>query len=479
MAPAEEVSMNAGNEHQSNSEDRKTERRAVSNKTASKDMNKKEAWSALEKLNVLNLLSKVQRELEALLGIQVNKTVAEFVVDIAERHGKTLLKSNKAGSGDVVNIEAVKALQNDLMSNAAMPNASFSFASSLLSTVLQLSPRLERFRQRLALKQQNQQRQQQHAPLLSNAHVSRPDLEKQFPGLAMTNLTETVALEETFHERNQQEVEQAKLSTTSSLPNGGGFIVETSKRRGISNLPSWMNTEGQTTLHQPVEQGTKEFQPTRSMEPQRLQIYRGEVSKVVEYGAFIVLDSTQLDSTQKWEGLLHKSEIPFQQQPLQPKQTVYVQVISNTNDRRLRFTMKNINPRELVDQDHPTEANGRLSAPVVHPTLNLAALGGGQARNTYATTTSMSKGESLFQKNQKRSADFNNVDNSTTVSGRRGQKLTEHELFEAKQLMHSGVLPIDQNPLYDSGSGLGILAMQEETEEDLDVEVSELSLIHI
>jgi len=33
--------------------------------------------------------------------------------------------------------------------------------------------------------------------------------------------------------------------------------------------------------------------------------------------------------------LLDKSEIPFQQQPLQPNQTVHVQVISNTSDRRL------------------------------------------------------------------------------------------------------------------------------------------------
>jgi hypothetical protein len=45
---------------------------------------------------------------ENLLGIQVNKTAAEFVVDIAKRHGKLLLKSNKKGSDDVVNIEAVK-----------------------------------------------------------------------------------------------------------------------------------------------------------------------------------------------------------------------------------------------------------------------------------------------------------------------------------------------------------------------------------
>jgi len=469
---AEEVSKDRGNAQQSN-QDGKTvdkERTECASETTNKDVNKKEAWSALEKLNVLNLLSKVQRELENLLGIQVNKTAAEFVVNIAERHGKILLKSNKKGSDDVVNIEAVKALQNDLMLNAAMPNTSLSFASSLLSTVLQLSPKLERFRQRLALKQQKQQ-QQQNAPVLSNAHVSRPELEKEFPGLAMPNLTETVTLEETFHERNPQQVEEAKLLTTSSLPNGGGSILETSKRRGISNLPSWMNTEGQKPPQQQIEQEFKGVPLTRSLEPQRLQIYKGRVSKVVEYGAFIVLESSQLDSSQRWEGLLHKSEIPFQQQPLQPNQTVHVQVISNTSDRRLRFTMKNISPRE--NEYHPSEATSRLSAPVVNPTLNLSALVGGQSRNTYAATTSNKKDEDILQKSQKRSAEFNNNDDTTAFSARRGQKLTEHELFEAKQLMHSGVLPIDQNPLYDSGSGMGILAMQEETEEDLDVEVSE------
>jgi hypothetical protein len=129
--------------------------------------------------------------------------------------------------------------------------------------------------------------------------------------------------------------------------------------------------------------------------------------------------------------------------------------------------MKNISPRE--NEDRPSEATSGLYAPVVNPSLKLSALVGGQSRNAYAATTPNKKDEGILQKSQKRSADFNNNDDDTTAfSARRGQKLTEHELFETEQLMHSGVLPIDQNPLYDSGSGMGILAMQEETEEDLD-----------
>jgi hypothetical protein len=37
--------------------------------------------------------------------------------------------------------------------------------------------------------------------------------------------------------KNQQQVKEAKILTFSSLPNGGGSTMETSKWRGISNLP--------------------------------------------------------------------------------------------------------------------------------------------------------------------------------------------------------------------------------------------------
>jgi ATP-dependent RNA helicase DHX8/PRP22 len=55
---------------------------------------------------------------------------------------------------------------------------------------------------------------------------------------------------------------------------------------------------------------------------------------------------------------------------------------------------------------------------------------------------------------------------------RRKKQLTEQELFEAQQLIRSGVLPVEQYPTYDAEGGLGMLAV-EQTEEEMDVELAE------
>jgi ATP-dependent RNA helicase DHX8/PRP22 len=62
------------------------------------------------------------------------------------------------------------------------------------------------------------------------------------------------------------------------------------------------------------------------------------------------------------------------------------------------------------------------------------------------------------------------VDAATTVK-RRKQPLTEQELFEAQQLIRSGVLPVEEYPTFDESAG-GMLAV-EETEEETEVELAE------
>ena len=56
---------------------------------------------------------------------------------------------------------------------------------------------------------------------------------------------------------------------------------------------------------------------------------------------------------------------------------------------------------------------------------------------------------------------------------RRRKQLTEHELFEAQQLIRSGVLPVEQYPTYDAEGGMGMLAV-EETEEETEVELADV-----
>lgn len=46
-------------------------------------------------------------------------------------------------------------------------------------------------------------------------------------------------------------------------------------------------------------------------------------------------------------------------------------------------------------------------------------------------------------------------------------------MWEARQLIASGVLPVSEYPTFDADSGMGILGNFEETEEELEIELNE------
>ena len=46
-------------------------------------------------------------------------------------------------------------------------------------------------------------------------------------------------------------------------------------------------------------------------------------------------------------------------------------------------------------------------------------------------------------------------------------------MWEARQLIASGVLPVSEYPTFDPDSGMGILGNFEETQEELEIELNE------
>lgn len=58
-------------------------------------------------------------------------------------------------------------------------------------------------------------------------------------------------------------------------------------------------------------------------------------------------------------------------------------------------------------------------------------------------------------------------------SQRAGKHLSEQEMWEARQLIASGVLPVSEYPTFDPDSGMGVLGNFEETEEELEIELNE------
>mmetsp|Transcript_11503 Transcript_11503/g.25251 ORF Transcript_11503/g.25251 Transcript_11503/m.25251 type:complete len:999 (-) Transcript_11503:105-3101(-) len=116
------------------------------------------------------------------------------------------------------------------------------------------------------------------------------------------------------------------------------------------------------------------------------------------------------------------------------------------------------------------------SAAVVHPGLDVAALKRRQeeeeAENmTHRQMQGFQGGASA--RGPMMGGGHGNNNNSGGGGGvRRKQQLTEQELFEAQQLIRSGVLPVEQYPTFDNEGGMGMLA-QETTEEETEVELAD------
>ena len=64
-----------------------------------------------------------------------------------------------------------------------------------------------------------------------------------------------------------------------------------------------------------------------------------------------------------------------------------------------------------------------------------------------------------------------NPDDDDPQPRRRGKKLTEHELWESRQLIASGVLDVREYGTYDEDSGLGVLSQAANTGEDEEFEI--------
>jgi ATP-dependent RNA helicase DHX8/PRP22 len=115
------------------------------------------------------------------------------------------------------------------------------------------------------------------------------------------------------------------------------------------------------------------------------------------------------------------------------------------------------------------------STAVVHPGLDLEALKTKKAQEEADARARSCTGTKYGADNDYYgpSASTRGVDRQAGEGTiRRRKELTEHELFEAQQLIRSGVLPVEQYPTYDAEGGLGMLAV-EETEEEIDVELAD------
>jgi len=415
----------------------------------------KKPLTAVEKLQALNLVSRVTAILSETLGLK-DKTVSEFVISLAETELRAAIKQGTIATANAMpSLEVAQSLRTKLMDLGVTTDMPLSSIQHILQLVTESSPKIARLIDTLKMKQQALKAQGTSGST-SSLRMAESELAKSFPGLAAPNLEHSVALEDGFYEHSKNELEQQKIG-------------ESSQRRGISNVPAWMTnkeTQGTTT--------TNNKRP-RDSEPMLHEIYRGKISKILEFGIIVDLpefekDGVVYNAAISKQRITHASDAGFKR-----GNDVWVKVISMRNGKILlsikdadQESGKDLMPyRSVARADIGNESSSKPTTAIIHPGLDVAALKKREDDEQVRTSQLQSGNHYGPQRGDPASRN----DAGPTV--RRTKQLTEQELFEAQQLIRSGVLPVEQYPTFDSEGGLGMLAV-EQTEEETDVELAEV-----
>ena len=489
--------------------------------------------SAVERLQALNLVSRVASEWNNHLGIS-DRTLAEFVINLAEKRIKSFLKEQFVKEGGSLYklsltsdddgqvrvslvssaIESddatVQAFKNDLTSNGAGDSIPLTFAARIIHTVCEMSPRMERLIKKMEDKKSKKRKQTQQGSSQNNKVMSavapshrKKEMETQFPGLSGKNLSGTVPLEEGFYEHDKSQdvdlnnVHQRSRNKKRQWDDNGvkaeQQLPSDTGKRSKSNLPAWMTREQQAG-------------DSKKNGLELYQIYRGTVERVLDFGVVVEFETT----AEKLLGMVHLAHVSKTrvEKPrdagIRQGQRVHVKLISigqrgaagGAGEGGLMLSIKDVDQNTGKDlmphrssaaagtsalssntsSDVTSTIAASASAAVVHPGLDLANLKRRQeeeeAENiTYRQMQGLQSADSKYMNPSMRAAAAS-AQGDQGGGVRRQKQLTEQELFEAQQLIRSGVLPVEQYPTFDNEGGLGMLA-QEATEEETEVELAD------
>ncbi|XP_042486081.1 probable pre-mRNA-splicing factor ATP-dependent RNA helicase DEAH5 [Macadamia integrifolia] len=184
-----------------------------------------------------------------------------------------------------------------------------------------------------------------------------------------------------------------------------------------------------------------------SDEPELYKVYAGRVSRVMETGCFV-----QLNDFRGKEGLVHVSQISSRRvanakDVVKRDQEVHVKVISMSG-QKLSLSMRDVDQTTGKDL---LPLNKSLDDDVLRANPSDSSQGP-------RTRTGLSG--------------IKIVEEDDMIPSRRPLKrMSSPEIWEAKQLMASGVLDVREHPMYDEGDGL--LYQEEGAEEELEIELNE------
>jgi ATP-dependent RNA helicase DHX8/PRP22 len=393
--------------------------------------------SAVERMEDMALTSRVTEALSPHLQGLTDKTLTEFIIHLTEQQLKNKKQQPKSsaipnGNGNDP-ITQSQNLRQRLADNGA-PDIPLSLCKRLLEWVESQSPRIARWQ-----KKKQQQQQAKQPSTVSGANANENDVTQSFPGLAKPNLNQSVHLDQGFFEHNPNNDHNNHKAT-----------AKDSSQRNVSNLPAWMTKEGGGAKRGGVEEQeplppNKRARTTdnNNDEWQVYAIHQGRVEKTLDFGVVVALHNAKNGSNK--EGMVYKSQLPtdYQKNDFRKGQTVWVKIISRSPNK-LFLSIKDVNQKTGQD---------------IMPHRNTAR----EDVKNDTTTTSQVVHHPGF--------DVAAVKNDEQQQRRRTKApLTEQELYEAQQLIRSGVLPVEQYPTYDPE--LGMLGI-EETEEETEVELAD------
>eukprot|EP00271_Cylindrocystis_brebissonii_P004980 TRINITY_DN16937_c0_g1_i1.p1 TRINITY_DN16937_c0_g1~~TRINITY_DN16937_c0_g1_i1.p1 ORF type:complete len:1286 (+),score=225.88 TRINITY_DN16937_c0_g1_i1:549-3860(+) len=178
-------------------------------------------------------------------------------------------------------------------------------------------------------------------------------------------------------------------------------------------------------------------------------IYKGRVSRVMDFGCFVQIDGGGRDRT---EGLVHVSQIASRRvmnakDAVERDQVCFVKVIS-VSGAKMSLSMRDVDQKtgeDLLPMKKPTAEEDRSNP-------------SGPSGAASGSTRGLSG--------------IKVVEEDETGGRRPGKRMSSPERWEAKQLIASGVLDPRDYPQYDDEVG-GLLYQEEGNEEELEIELNE------
>ncbi|XVF74986.1 hypothetical protein PTKIN_Ptkin13bG0152800 [Pterospermum kingtungense] len=392
---------------------------------------------ALKELEYLSLVAKVSSELESHVGFP-DKVLAEFIIDMG-RHSETVDEFD------------AKLREN----GAEFPDYFVRTLLTIIHAILPPKPKTQKESKKDSAA--DGKKTKFKALAIADDLDRAKELEKELDMEARDRRKEEDRNRDRETDRNRDR-DRGRDRRDRDRERGRGRDRDRDRDRDRSrhrdgdddrrNYGSRGRNRDRTRDNRDDDEENRDHRNSGRNEPELYKVYKGRVSRVMDSGCFV-----QLNDLRGKEGLVHVSQMASRRianakDVVKRDQEVYVKVIS-VSGQKLSLSMRDVDQntgKDLLplkktsdDDAFRTNPSGGKDGPVTRTGLSGIRI----------------------------------VEDEDAVPSRRPLKrMSSPERWEAKQLIASGVLSVDEYPMYDE-DGDGMLYQEEGAEEELEIEMNE------